>query len=61
MGSGKFDYPGNIVMSARILENLHDLLSDLPELLAELFTDNQEVMVVGAVMLLAYLIFLKKH
>jgi hypothetical protein len=48
-------------MINRILENLSDLLSDLPELIFGLFDDNQEVIVICVVIMLAYWCFLQKH
>jgi hypothetical protein len=48
-------------MIARILENLYDLLSDLPKFISGIFTDNQEVIVVCLVILLAYWCFLQKE
>jgi hypothetical protein len=48
-------------MVDRIFENLYDLVTDLPELIFGLFTDNQEAIVVCIVIILSYWCFLQKN
>jgi hypothetical protein len=48
-------------MGHRILEDLVSLLSELPNLIIRLFTDNQEVLVVCLVIMLAYWCFLQER
>ncbi len=48
-------------MVSRVLDNLISLLMDLPDLFINLFDDNQGVVVVCVVMMLAYWCFLQKN
>ena len=48
-------------MGHRILEDLYSLLSDLPDLIIGLLTDNQEALVVCLVIILAYWCFLQER